>query len=630
MSKKSRKADAPPGAPPKHPPAPRLHIPRVQISSRDFGLAVLLIGMLLFVYLPALNGGAVWDDDAHITRSDLQSWRGLGRIWFQPGATEEYVPLLHTAFWIEYQLWADNLAGYHLINLALHAASAFLLVLLLRRLDLPGAWPAAFLFAFHPVNVESVAWISEQKNALSTVFYLSAALLYLRFDRTRLRSHYLVAFGLFVAALLSKTVTATLPAALLILLWWMHGKLDRTRDLRPLAPWLALGVAAEIFAGWASRRTLGGAGAHFTLNLMERILLAGRVIWFYLAKLVWPVNLMFVYPRWTISTHVAWQWLFPIGALALGAALWLLARAHPARRLFRAPLAGFLFFAVTLLPVLGLFDLSPFVYTFVGDHHLYQASLGILIPVACLLAWAARKAALLPAVVVAVLAIVSWNHTSVFRDAETLYSETIFRNPESWKAHTNQGLLLSSQKGRSAEDMANMRSAVRLNPDSSEAHLNLGVFVSDLAGHSQEAIAEYRTALRLDPNSAVAHNDLGNALAEVPGGVPEAISEYEAALRIDPRYAEAHNNLGSTLSQMEGHTSEALAEFEAAVYDNPQLAEAQANLGTALAKTPGRTAEAIPHLEAALRLRPDMGPVRELLGRMQQDAEKQKQKQQGK
>ena len=176
-----------------------------RVSSRDLGLAALLVVLLLFAYLPALNGGPVWDDDAHLTRADLQSWHGLARIWFQVGATQQYYPLLHSAFWLEHQMWGDATLGYHLVNLALHAGSALLLVLLLRRLELPGAWLAAFLFALHPVSVESIAWISEQKNALSTVFYLGSAALYLRFDKTRRPAHYFAALGLFVAALLSKS-----------------------------------------------------------------------------------------------------------------------------------------------------------------------------------------------------------------------------------------------------------------------------------------------------------------------------------------------------------------------------------------------------------------------------------------
>ncbi len=191
--------------------------------------------------------------------------------------------------------------GYHLTNIVLHTLGAFLVVLIVRRLAIPGAWLAGFLFALHPVYVESVAWISEQKNTLSTVFYLASALTYLHFDQTRRRSHYFWALGLFVCALLSKTVTATLPAAILVILWWQRGRLSWRKDVLPLAPWLASGAAAGLLSAWMERKSVGAEGTQFTLTLAQHLVLAGRVFWFYLAKLVWPVNLMFIYPRWTLG-----------------------------------------------------------------------------------------------------------------------------------------------------------------------------------------------------------------------------------------------------------------------------------------------------------------------------------------
>src|SRR4030042_6688856 len=162
----------------------------------------------------------MWDDDMHVTRPELRSWQGLYRIWFDLGATQQYYPLLHSAFWVEHKLWGDAPYGYHLFNLLIHATVACLVYLVLRKLAVPGAYLAAAIFALHPVHVESVAWITEQKNTLSAVFYLGAMLVYLRFDESRKRSLYGLAMGLFALGLLSKTVTATLPAALLVIFWW--------------------------------------------------------------------------------------------------------------------------------------------------------------------------------------------------------------------------------------------------------------------------------------------------------------------------------------------------------------------------------------------------------------------------
>ena len=193
---------------------------------KDWLLAVALLAVVFLVYQPAWHGGFVWDDDDHVTRPELRSWHGLYRIWFDVGATLQYYPLLHSVFWIEHVLWGDATLGYHLVNISLHALAALLVALLLRRLAIPGAYLAAAIFALHPVHVESVAWITEQKNTLSAVFYLGAMLVYLRFDQTRKTAWYAGALGLFVLALLSKTVTGTLPGALLVIFWWQRGRLS--------------------------------------------------------------------------------------------------------------------------------------------------------------------------------------------------------------------------------------------------------------------------------------------------------------------------------------------------------------------------------------------------------------------
>src|SRR5262249_48756811 len=212
------------------------------------------------------------------------------------------------------------------------------------------------IFAVHPVSVESVGWVSEQKNPLSSVFYLGAMLVYLRFDESRRRTDYVVALGLFVLGLLTKTVTATLPAALLVIFWWQRGTLSWKRDVVPLLPFFALGAAAGLLTAWVERTLIGAQGAGFELTFLERGLLAGRVVWFYLSKLVLPANLMFIYPRWKIDATIWWQWLFPMATLSAVVLLWAI------RRRSRAPLAGWLLFVGTLAPVLGFVNVYPFVF----------------------------------------------------------------------------------------------------------------------------------------------------------------------------------------------------------------------------------------------------------------------------
>ena len=224
----------------------------------------------------------------------------------------QYYPLLHSSFWVEHKLWGDATLGYHLVKISLHALVALMAAILLRRLAIPGAYLAAAIFALHPVQVESVAWIAEQKNTLSAVFYLGAATAYLRFDRTRRIAWYLAALGLFALALLSKTVTGTLPGALLVVFWWQRGRLSWQRDVLPLLPFFLLGAGMGMTTAWWELEFNKCVGPEFEFTPVERILIAGRAVWFHLAKLFWPVNLTFIYPRWQVDAGAWWQYLFPV------------------------------------------------------------------------------------------------------------------------------------------------------------------------------------------------------------------------------------------------------------------------------------------------------------------------------
>ena len=282
-------------------------------AAKNGGVFWLAFVVMVFVaYQNVWSAGFIWDDDAHVIRPNLRTLHGLWRIWSEPGATQQYYPFLYSAFWVEHRLWGDSALGYHLINLALHATAAGLLYQLLKRLAVPGALLAAAIFAVHPVCVETVAWISEQKNTLSTVFYLSAALVYLRYDQERSIKYCFVSLGLFLLALASKSVTATLPAALLVIFWWKRGRLEWRRDVLPLVPWFLSGVGAGALTAWMEHSHVGASGSAYGLTLIERGLIAGRAICFYFGKFVWPANLMFNYPRWSVSPREWWQYLFPL------------------------------------------------------------------------------------------------------------------------------------------------------------------------------------------------------------------------------------------------------------------------------------------------------------------------------
>lgn len=562
--------------------------------------AAALLLALLAAYYPAWRGGMVWDDDRHVTSVGLQSVEGLGRIWFDLGATQQYYPLAHSVFWIEHRLWGEATLGYHVVNILLHGMASILVFVILRRLRVPGAALAAVVFAFHPVHVESVAWITELKNTLSGVFFLAAALAYLRFDRDRGWRPYAAAAALFCLALLSKSVTATLPGVLLVVFWWQRGRLEWRRDIAPLLPFVAVGASAGIFTAWVERTYIGAQGAEFHLTALERGLLAGRVIWFYLGKLFWPADLVFVYPRWEISAAAAWQYLYPLGVVAVFAALWSI------RARTRAPFAALLAFAGILFPVLGFLNVFPFRFSFVADHFQYLASIPVIALVSAGAATLAKRLApraaglilLLTLALGATLGALTWSQSRQYLDALTLYRATLQRNPSSWLAHGNLGAMLRTTDPEQA--LAHLAEAVRLKPDLVEGRYNLAAALQQV-GRLDEAATQYREAIRLVPTHARAHCNLGNTLRQL-GRLDEAEASYLEAIRLAPNLALAHSGLGRLL-QMTGRLDEARRSCERAVGLDPGFSPGHRDLAGVLLDQ-GQIEEAIREYSIALQLRP--------------------------
>ncbi len=566
-------------------------------SNVRVGAAIILL--TLVAYLPALHAGFIWDDDGHITRADLRDLSGLLRIWFEFGATQQYYPVLHSAFWLEHLVWGDSPLGYHLLNVLLHASAACLFCTLLRRLAVPGAALAALLFALHPVCVESVAWVSEQKNTLSLVFYLCAALAYLRFAERRRGSVYLFATGLFVLALLTKTVTASLPAALLVVFWWQRGRLEWKRDVRPLLPWFVLGAASGLVTAHFERELIGAQGQDFDLGLVQRCLLAGRVFWFYLGKLIWPADLIFIYPRWTVDASVWWQWLFLTAAIIMLAGLvwW--------QRRQRSPLAAALLFTGSLFPVLGFVNVFPFLYSYVADHFQYLASLSVFALAGAGLMKASER---LPrwgrtaagGALLALLASLSWAQSGTYRDNLTLYQSILARNPVCWMAHNNLATILI-ETGRMEEAIPHLEQTLNLHPDYVLAENNLGYALTRL-NRLQAAIPHLEKAVRLEPRFFQAHNNLGTALMAADR-LPESMAEFEQAIKHHPQYPEAEHNLGLALARLD-RTGEAIPHFERAVRLKPDYAEAEESWAIAL-MLGNRFPEAVVHFEKAVALDPE-------------------------
>jgi Tfp pilus assembly protein PilF len=572
----------------------------------------------LLAYLPALGNGYVWDDDDYVTaNATLRSLAGLARIWLEPGSVPQYYPLTFTSLWLNYQIGGASPFGYHLVNVLLHATSAVLVWRVLHVLAVPGALLAAALFAVHPVEVESVAWATERKNTLSGVLYLSSMLAYLRFagigargdgGRTEGRDApggdpaiWALSLVLFLLGLLAKTVVCTLPAALLLILWWQRGRLV-PRDLAWLAPFFVLGGALALVTVRMESAHVGAVGRDWDLSFIERTLIAGRAVWFYLGKLAWPSPLIFIYPRWTIDAGAAWQYLFPAAALAATLALWL-ARA----RIGVGPLVAWLLFVATLGPALGFVDVFPMRYSFVADHFQYLASIAPLALAAALGTVAFRRGGermqragvAVAVLVVAVCAVLTARQTRIYADIRTIWTDTLAKNPGAWMAHNNLGLLLFGE-GRTDEAMAHYRAAIAVKPDDAFARNNLGRALASV-GRLEDARAMLVEAVRSEPGNAEAWSNLGNVHAAA-GRYDAALEAYRSAVAVRPSFADAYGNLGNVLF-LTGRRDDAIAAYVRALELDPQFVDARRNLAIALADA-GKLDDAQRQLEAALRLRP--------------------------
>jgi len=573
-------------------------------------VAIVLITLLTY-YIPVMQSGFIWDDDAYLTENrTIRSNEGLGEIWLKPGSTPQYYPLVFSTFWVEYRLWGLNPKGYHLVNVLLHALAALMLWRVLSRLKVPGAWLAAAVFALHPVQVESVVWVTERKNLLSGLFYFSSTLCLIRFfnldsegeDSHRQWLWYGSGLLLFICALLSKTVTCSLPAAMVLLLWWKRGRVC-WRDLLALVPFFLLGLSLGLLTAWLEQHHVGAQGLEWELTSVERILVAGRALWFYAGKLVWPAKLTFNYPRWQINAGVWWQYAYPFGVLLMLTLLWIFRS-----RVGRGPLVGMLFFCGTLFPALGFLDVYPFRYSYVADHFQYLASPGLIVMavagltqvVSRLSPWSKRAGMALGLAVLLVLAVQTLRQSYVYENLETLWRDTLEKNPASWMAHYNLGILLAEQ-GKTSEAIDHYNKALQVKTDYVNIYINLGVALAK-QGRLEEAIGHYHQALQIMPDHPNAHNNLGNALAR-QGKVEEAASHYLEALRIKPNHAEAHYNLGLLLAE-QGKVEQAISHYSEVLRITPNHLDAHINLGVELAKQ-GRLQEAVSHFSKALQIKPD-------------------------
>jgi len=605
---------------------------------RDLLWGLLLLLAVCLTYSPVCWAGFIWDDYTHLTGNPcIIGPLGLTEIWTTKAAS--ICPLVLTTFWVEHAIWGLNPLPYHLVNVLLQGACAVVLWRVLRNLQVPAPWLGAALWALHPLQVESVAWISEMKNTQSCLFYLLAILFFVKSLRTRMSNetegrNYALTLLFAALAIASKFSTVILPLVLALCAWWVEGRWQ-WRTLIRLAPIFLMSVVASGVTYWLGtmESVLVEASAR---SWPERVAATGDVIWFYVGKLIWPHPLMAIYPRWQIDAGQWSSYLPLLAAIIVLFVLWLKRETWA-----RACFFSFAYFLIVLLPFLGLIDQSFWRLSFVEDHLQYLAAMG---PLALVGAGLVRliefiipeKRALqlsLGSGLLLLFGALSWQRAWAYENEETLWNDNLTKNPACWVGHNNlgfahlktgqiddamahfqKGLELNSndfsahlglgiildQKSQVDEAILHYRKAIEINPIFGEALVNLGNAL--LQKHqADEAIVQYQKAVAINPNIAGLCFNLGNAYLQ-KGKIDEAIAQYEKAVKIDPTLAAAHNNLGNSL-RLKGRFDEAIVQFQQTLDLDPNLIDAHYNLGLALLEK-GRTKEAIAEFQKVLQLNP--------------------------
>ena len=575
-------------------------------GAKGSALALLAIA----TYLPALAGGFVWDDWIFVTEPLIRRWDGLVSIWLSPADMQgepHYWPIVYTTFWLEHKLWGFRAVGYHAVNILLNALNALLAWRLLRRLEIPGAWLAGAVFAAHPVHVESVAWIIERKDLLSTVFYLWAIHAWLRHTAAPTTRRLALCLALFTAAMLSKSIAVTLPATLLLLAWWRTGEIS-WRDVGRIMPFLAVAAgvtAADLFSYWSQY------SIHLDYSAVERVLIAARALCTYAGQLVWPVSLPILYSRWEVSASDPAGWAAVIAICTIFATLWL-----GRRRIGRGPVAALAFFVLTLSSVLGFLDYGFLRMAFLADRFQYLASLG---PIALVAGMVARSLTRLRGRgrvaatgilfgTVAVLGAQTWRQAEAYRDDLTLARHISTENPEQYVGQIllayalveagshQQGLtaarnamqlargereaavsaataavgfaLLADDRPAQAEERFRQAIATRTNDSGEQLNLARALVVQ---ARYDEGLRLYLEAARDDALNDLARAGYAEALLQA-GNLPAARDAFLQALPLarDPRSEPViHRRLGEVLHGM-GELDAAAEHLDLALELNPR------------------------------------------------------------
>lgn len=578
---------------------------------------LVLVALIVATYAPTWDSEfLVWDDDDHIYENRHiiaeDGYLDAYRDWQDPA----FWPATFTTWYVEWRVAGGQPWLFQIDNILLHATNALLLGALLRALGLSYglAWGIAGVWALHPEQVASVAWLVERKNLLYTLFYLAALLAYARAlghrDAATTRGYFL-SLVLFLAALLSKATAVTIPVLLVVTHWVCGGRFDRRAVVR-LGSFFAFSIVAGLIAMTREEATP-------LVPFGTRLLVGARAAWFYVGKFLWPTDLVALYPRWPLENAATWGGLSFAGLAAAAAfGVW------QARRIPPIAWWGVVMYAANIALVIGVLWWPFMGYTFVSDHLQYSAAIGLAV-VFGLLANAAcdlletpgaARLAMTGALWV-VLAALSWEQTGLWENTETLWRRTIAGNPQSRVAHKNLGVYFL-EAGRLDEAEREFEATLALYPGDLEATLNMGVLASE-RGDWETAIEYYRVILEAGAYPSLVLNQLGIASART-GKIEEAVGYYERALEYDPGDARARMNLGAARAAL-GDRSAAVADYEEAIRLNPGSAEAHYNLAIAL-NALGRRDEAAEHYQRAHELDPSDVDTLYNLGVVYMDQEK--------
>ncbi len=538
-------------------------------------IGLLLALATLLAYLPATHDRFInYDDDNYITQNQVVQ-RGLtwtGVKWaFTTWHASNWHPLTWLSHMTDCELFHLNPGGHHFVNVLFHAANATLLFMLLLSLT-DALWPSAFiaaLFAWHPLHVESVAWVSERKDVLSTLFGLLALLSYVRFARENRRRNFWLAVIFFALGLMSKPMLVTLPFVMLLLDYWplqrIHDPESKTRKVRRRVlekwPFFLLAALSSTVTFLAQRNEAVASLAKVPLTLrLENAILAYAG---YLLKTIWPIHLAVFYP---LPKHTAWSLTATAAAvlILISGAAWLERRRSPWL------LTGWLWFLGTLVPVIGLVQVGD---QAMADRYGYLPLIGIFIAITFTVAkWAnlprfpKSACAVAGVLILSACLILTENQLCYWRDSESLFTH-----------------------------------ALAVTKDNALAHLNLGAALQDQKKLSQ-ALNQYHEVLRMDPGRHEAYNNIGKILTD-QGNPQEALDYYRAAVQLDAKSSVSHNNLGLALMGLD-RFDEAMAQFSEAAQLDAGYAPPRFQMGRILLKQ-GRDAEAMPHFHEALRIEPD-------------------------